>query len=107
KNHTYSYRQYADVIDEILKILVRDNHAIEINTAGIRKQLGFPNPHPDILRRYRELGGTLVTVGSDAHRAYAVGFAVNTAVDILRSCGFTHMVYYEKRKPQFVPLRWP
>ncbi len=100
----YSYRAFADIIDEILKLLVKFNIAIEINTAGIRKQLGFPNPHPDVLRRYRELGGTLVTVGSDSHKSYSLGFAFDTAADILRSCGFTHCVYYEKRKPRFVKL---
>ncbi len=104
RSRTYSYRQYADVIDEILKLMVRYNLAIEINTAGLRKQLGFPNPHPDILRRYREMGGTLVTMGSDAHRPHALGFAFDTAKDILRNCGFTHTVYYEKRKPVFVKL---
>lgn len=100
----YSYRMYADVIDEILKLLVKYNIALELNTAGIRKQLGFPNPHPDILRRYRELGGTLVTVGSDSHRAFSLGFAFDTAADILRACGFTHCVFFEKRRPIFVRL---
>ena len=104
KAGSYSCRAFSDVIDEILKLLVRCNVAIELNTAGIRKQLGFPNPHPDILRRYRELGGTLVTVGSDSHKPYSVGFAFELAADILRSCGFTHYVYYEKRRPKFVKL---
>ncbi len=104
KSKNYSYRNYADVIDEILKLLVRYNLAIEINTAGIRKQLGHPNPHPDILRRYRELGGTLVTMGSDAHKPFALGFAFDTAKDLLKSCGFTHTVYFEKRNPVFVKL---
>ena len=100
----YSYRAYADIIDEILKLLVRFNIALELNTCGIRKQLGFPNPHPDILRRYRELGGTLVTVGSDAHKAHLIGFAFDRAGQILRSCGFTHYVYFERREPKFVRL---
>ena len=104
KSGTYSYRAYADIIDEILKLLVRYNIAIELNTAGIRKQLGHPNPHPDILRRYRDLGGTLVTLGSDSHKEYSLGFAFDTACEILRSCGFTHTVYYEKRQPKFVRL---
>ncbi len=104
KARAYSYRQYADVIDEILKFAVRSNLAIEINTAGLRKQLGFANPHPDVLKRYRELGGTLVTIGSDAHKVHALGFALDTAREILRNCGFTHTVYYERRKPVFVKL---
>ena len=104
KSRSYSYRAFADVIDEILKLLVRYNIAIEINTAGFRKQIGSPNPHPDILRRYRELGGTLVTVGSDSHKPHTLGFAFDTASEILKSCGFTHYVYYEKRQPKFVKL---
>ncbi|MCH4040205.1 MAG: histidinol-phosphatase HisJ family protein [Eubacteriales bacterium] len=104
KAHDYSYRAYADIIDEILKLLVRYNIALEINTAGLRKQLGFPNPHPDVLRRYRELGGTLVTAGSDSHKAYSIGYAFDTAGQILKECGFTHYVYFEKREPRFVKL---
>ena len=106
KKHTgvYSYRAFADVIDEILKLLVKYNIALELNTAGLRRQLGFPNPHPDILRRYRELGGTLVTLGSDSHKAFSLGFAFDAASDLLKSCGFTHTVYYEKRQPKFLKL---
>lgn len=101
----YSWREYGDVIDEILKLLVRYNIALEVNTAGIRKQLGFPNPHPEIIRRYRELGGTLVTVGSDSHKPYSLGFAFEQARDLLLSCGFTHYVWFEHREPKFVSLR--
>ena len=100
----YIYRAYADVIDEILKLLVRWNIALELNTAGLRKRLGFPNPHPDILRRYRELGGTLVTCGADAHQPSAVGYGMKEAEEILKSCGFTHYVYFSRRKPYFVRL---
>ena len=104
KTHSYTYSAYSDVIDEILKILVRRNKALEINTAGLRKQLGFPNPSPDVLRRYRELGGTLITVGSDSHKPYSIGFGFEEAGELLKSCGFTHYAYYVNRKPVFVKL---
>ncbi len=104
KARDYSYRAYADIIDEILKLLVKYNIAIELNTCGLRKQLGFPNPHPDILRRYHELGGTLVTVGSDSHKPYYLGYSFDTAAQILKSCGFTHYCYYKNRNPKFVKL---
>jgi histidinol-phosphatase (PHP family) len=104
KTHSYSYAAYADVIDEILKILVKRNQALELNTAGLRKQLGFPNPSPEVLRRYRELGGTLVTVGSDSHKPYSIGFGFDEAGELLKSCGFTHYAYYVNRKPVFVKL---
>lgn len=100
----YSYRAYADVIDEILKLLIRYNIAIEINTAGLRKMIGFPNPHPLILKRYREMGGTLVTIGSDAHKVQHVHYHFDEAINILRNCGFTHYAYYVKRKPKFVKI---
>lgn len=101
----YSYRNFADVIDEILKLLVRYNIALEINTCGIRKQLGFPNPHPDILKRYRELGGTLVTCGSDAHKPHYLGYAFDRAEEILKSCGFTHYCCFVRHEPVFVRLK--
>lgn len=101
KGRNYSYKKYAGIIDEILKLLVRYNIALELNTCGLRKQLGAPNPRPEILRRYRELGGTLVTIGSDAHKPLFLGYAFNTAKEILKTCGFTHFVYYEDRKPKF------
>lgn len=104
RERTYSYRVYADIIDEILKQLVKYNIAVEINTAGLRKRQGFPNPHPEILKRYRELGGTLVTVGSDAHRPAHIGYAFDYAAEVLRYCGFTHYVCYEKRTPRFIKL---
>lgn len=101
---SYHSRDYAEIIDEILKLLVKHNIALELNTAGLRKQMGAPNPHPDILRRYRYLGGTLVTVGSDSHKPYSLGFAFDTAKDILKNCGFTHYVYYQRHNPEFVKL---
>lgn len=100
----YSYKAYADIIDEILKMLIRCNIALELNTCGLRKQLGAPNPHPDILKRYHDLGGTLVTVGSDAHRPAQLGYAFDRVKGILKSCGFTHYVYFERREPKFVLL---
>lgn len=105
KKNVYTYRRYADIIDEILKLLVRYNIALEINTCGLRKAVGATNPHPDILKRYRELGGTLVTMGSDAHQSTFLGYKFDKAAEILKSCGFTHFVYFEKREPQFVKLQ--
>lgn len=104
RKNIYSYRRYADIIDEILKLLVRYNIAIEINTCGLRKSVGTTNPHPDVLKRYRELGGTLVTMGSDAHQSMFLGYEFDRARAILRDCGFTHFVYFERREPRFVKL---
>lgn len=104
KPSRYSYRAFADIIDEILKELVKENIALEVNTCGFRKQLGAPNPCPEIIRRYRELGGTLVTIGSDAHKPACLGYDFELATDILRSCGYTHFCWFEHHTPRFERL---
>ena len=64
----YSYRKFSDEIDAVLKKLIEEGKGLEMNLAGIKYGLGFSNPHPDVLKRYRELGGEIITVGADAHR---------------------------------------
>ena len=41
---------------------------IELNTGGFKYGLGHPNPCEDIIKRYKELGGEIITLGSDAHK---------------------------------------
>lgn len=98
----YSYLQYAEILDEILKTVIARGKGIELNTAGLRYGLGFCNPHPDVLRRYRELGGEIVTVGSDAHKVEHVAWEFERAAEILLACGFRHYTEFEARKPNFV-----
>ena len=57
KNQFYSYKEYSDWLDEIIRLLIDKGLGMEINTGGYAAGLGHPNPHEDILKRYRELGG--------------------------------------------------
>lgn len=100
----YSYRKFADEIDEILKHLITHGKALELNMAGIKYGLGFAHPHPDILKRYKELGGEMVTVGSDAHRPEHIAYAYEKAGEILKECGFGHYTEFIKRKPQSIQI---
>ena len=102
--HEYNYNRYGEIIDEILNLLIRYDIALEVNSAGIRKGLGFPNPHPDVIRRYRELGGKLITVGSDAHVCEDIGKDFNLVEQILKSIGFTETCYYVERSPMFLKI---
>lgn len=97
----YSYRAFADEIDEILKKLISMGKGLELNTAGLKYGLGFPNPHPDVLKRYRELGGEIVTIGADAHRPEHVAYEFQKAADILAACGFRYYAEFVKRRPVF------
>ncbi len=74
KDTNYSVADYTDVIDEILNFIINKNIKLEINTANLAKGFTFPNPHTDIIKRYKELGGEYVTVGSDAHKACDIGY---------------------------------
>lgn len=104
KAEPFLYADYRDIVDEILKTLIRNEKAIECNTSGLRKPLNATNPCPDILRRYRELGGEIITVGSDAHIPSDVGADFDKAAQILKSCGFEYYATFEKRQPDFHKL---
>ncbi len=104
KNENYAYADYRDVIDVILKTLIENEKGIELNTAGFRKGLHAPNPCAEILSRYRELGGEIVTIGSDAHTPEDIGTHFTEAAEILSSCGFRYYCVYEKRVAEFLKL---
>lgn len=104
KEFHYSYHAFADEIDEILKYIVAKGKALEFNTAGLKYGLGFAHPHPDILKRYRELGGELLTVGADGHKPEHIGYAYDRGDEILKSCGFRYYTEFKERKPQFIKI---
>lgn len=104
KNRNYSFRDYRDCIDPILKTLIEKGKALECNTAGFKYGLGHPNPEEDILIRYRELGGELITLGSDAHAPAHVGYNFDQTKDILADCGFRYITVYHQRIPRQIPI---
>ena len=104
KNRFYSYEKYKDILDEILKSILSHNIGLELNTAGYKYGLDAPNPHPDILKRYRELGGEILTVGSDGHAPEHLAYAFHKVRDVLLACGFRYYTVFRNRKPVFVKL---
>lgn len=97
----YSYRKFADIIDEILHCLVEQGISLEINTSGYRNGGTMPNPNEEIVRRYRELGGEMVTFGSDAHVTDYVAAHFQDAEKIAQNAGFKYYTTFEKHKPAF------
>lgn len=100
----YSYESYADIIDTMLTAIIEAGKGIEINTSGYKYGLGFPHPHEDILKRYKELGGEIITVGSDGHKTVHLAYDFHKAGDLLLSLGYEYYTVYEKRKPFFIKL---
>ena len=104
REQIYSYRAFSDLIDPILEELIERGIALEVNTAPLTKGLPYFNPLPDILSRYREMGGELITVGSDAHVPERIAGRFEETAGILRSLGFKYYTIYKERKPQMLPL---
>ena len=104
QDRDYSYLKYADYIDEILKHLIAHGKGLEINTAGFKYGLSFAHPHTDVLKRYRELGGEIITIGSDGHKPEHIAYDFHRVSDILKACGFKNYTEFKQRKPIFRQL---
>ena len=96
------YEEHRELIDEILKVLVSKGKGMEMNTSGVDRCGGFL-PTADYFRRFKELGGEIVTIGSDAHRADRVGQYSFEACEILKDI-FGYVCTFENRKPVFHKL---
>ena len=104
RERIYNYGSFSDLIDPILKELITRGIALEVNTAPLTKGMPYFNPLPDIMARYREMGGELITVGSDAHVPERIAGRFEETAGILRSLGFRYYAIYKERKPQMLPL---
>lgn len=89
---------YADLIRSALSAVVERGKGIELNTSPFR--LGQPEPCPslEILRWYRELGGEILTLGSDAHAPEEVGSHLELAIDVVKAAGFRRLATYKNRQ---------
>ncbi len=104
RNRYFSYREYADYIDPILEHIIQKDIALEVNSAGYRKGLGGPNPCRDIILRYKEMGGELVTVGSDAHTLQSLCSDFGRVEELLLECGIKYHAVFIGRRPRLYPL---
>lgn len=101
----YSYDKYSDLIDRILETLIENGNGLEVNTAGIRKaNLRDVHPYNEILKRYRQLGGEIVTVGSDSHVVGQEGADFDRANQALLSAGFDYYCTFDKRVASYHKL---
>ncbi len=95
---------FLDIIEAILKELINSGKGIELNTSGIKYGLHHPHPHEKILKLYKELGGEIITIGSDAHEARHLGFGFDGVPEILKTCGFKYYTEFTNRRPEMLPV---
>ena len=96
------YGEHREIVDEILKTLVAKGKGLEVNTSGMARCGGFL-PTEDYVRRFRELGGEIVTVGTDSHNTNRVGEHTFVVCDMLKDI-FGYVCTFENRKPIFHKL---
>ncbi|MCL2855071.1 MAG: histidinol-phosphatase HisJ family protein [Defluviitaleaceae bacterium] len=102
---TLHHADYREIVDEILKVIIRKDKGIEINTSGFAYGLGRTHPQVGIVKRYRELGGEIITVGSDTHKPENIAHSFDKAYEVLKEAGFNHITRFCKRKPILTPLK--
>lgn len=104
KDLHYHYEDYLELFDEILRKLIAQGKGIEVNTGGLRQGLKDIHPITSLLKRYRDLGGEILTIGSDAHKPEHLGSHFDRAEEVLLKCGFQYYTIFKNRKPIFKKL---
>lgn len=96
--------KYVNIIADIFKELIKRDIALEINTAGLRNDIGVTAPDPATIKLYRSLGGKLITLGADAHQPEFVAYGIDKGIQIAKDAGFDCFYYYKNHKPVAIPI---
>ena len=96
--------KHSESIDRIFKILIKNKKALEINVSGLFKELKTTLPDLPLIRRFKELGGEYVTIGTDAHSADMVGKGIEQGIEAARLAGFESYTIFEKHKPMLIEI---
>lgn len=101
---TFDLRPFTDSFRELFKTIIEKGKGIECNTSGLLQKLGEPLPRLEILKLYKECGGEIITVGSDAHLPDKVGLTIPQGYELIREAGFKYISTYRARKVSFIPI---
>ncbi|NSB25846.1 hippurate hydrolase [Clostridium saccharoperbutylacetonicum] len=100
----YPFEKVKTIITDILKIVISDGKGIEINTSSHRYDLNDLTPSKDILRLYKNLGGKILTIGSDTHKKEHLGAYIEATKNELKQLGFNSYCTYENMIPIYHSL---
>ncbi len=96
--------RFDNIIADSFRTLAQNGKGIEINTSGLRQGFGETFPNLRYTKLFREMGGEIISVGSDAHTAEDIGKNVRDGIEIAKAAGFTRIAYFKKRQPQFIAI---
>ena len=98
------YEDIKDILHDILKTIIENGKGIEINTGSLYRGMDYAHPHILILKMYRQLGGEILTIGSDAHDLIHPGYAFDKARELALEAGFKAFCTFKDMKPEFHDL---
>jgi histidinol-phosphatase (PHP family) len=96
-----SGQNFHEVITEIFKEIIPAGKGIELNTSGVRYGLPSGMPSDDILKLYKQCGGEIITLGSDAHRESEIAFEFRESLELLTRIGFKYIATFDQQEPRF------
>jgi histidinol-phosphatase (PHP family) len=95
---------FEEEIRAVLHAAIQSGMGLEINTSGLRQSPGEPYPASPVLRWYQEMGGEILTTGSDAHHTSDLGAGIAEALDLARSIGFRAIATFDRRQVRWMDL---
>lgn len=100
----FPFEKTRDIVAAILKQVIADGRGIELNTSSFRYGLPDLQPSTDVLALYRDLGGSVLTLGSDSHKPEHLSAHIKDCRDRLRALGFERFCTFDRFEPTFWPL---
>lgn len=97
-------KMFFDIIEATLKQAIYDGKGIELNTSSYRYNLPDLTPSRYILKLYKELGGEIITTGSDSHNTEQVAVKFDYIYPLLKDMGFKYVTRFDQMKPDFIKL---
>ncbi|MBQ4347331.1 MAG: histidinol-phosphatase HisJ family protein [Firmicutes bacterium] len=101
-DNSLNYSEHKEITDYIFRELISRGKGIEINTSGLRYGVGDVHPGFEMVKRYRELGGEILTIGSDAHKPENIAQDFGEAYTLAKEAGFKAITIFRNKKPVFM-----
>lgn len=91
--------KYYDIIDAVFETLIKNDKALELNVSGLFTDLNDTLPNKTLIKRFHDMGGKYVTVGSDSHYYDRVCLGIDRGYDLLLECGYKQFTIFKNRIP--------
>ena len=96
--------RFYGIIDEIFETIIKNEKALELNVSGLFSEIGDTLPNKKLIKRFKQMGGKYVTVGSDSHYYQKVCLGIEQGYDILLECGFREFTIFKNREPILINI---